>query len=185
MRFAGRRTGRKRGPQCGARGWLAVRNIGSFAQPFADWDYKQFIWRHRCRLWALDLVIAGRRKRALFAYRLSERADLDLGIHDWPRLNLRERLFQIPQGISADLIATLEGFTREDLDAIALRSQQNAARAIRECRFSKSLFPVRDPFTRQVVLDRDEFPRPDTTAEGLAALNPAFINLGQSVEAEW
>jgi Acetyl-CoA acetyltransferase len=87
---------------------------------------------------------------------------------DGDNAHLRERLFQIPQGISADLIATLEGFTREDLDAIALRSQQNAAKAIRECRFSKSLFPVRDPFTGQVVLDRDEFPRPDTTAEGLA-----------------
>ena len=100
---------------------------------------------------------------------------------DGDNVHLRERVFQIPQGISADLIATLEGFTREDLDAIALRSQKNAARAIRECRFSKSIFPVRDPFTGQVVLDRDEFPRPDTTAEGLAALNPAFINLGQSV----
>src|SRR5437667_9312178 len=100
---------------------------------------------------------------------------------DGDNAHLRERLFQIPQGISADLIATLEGFTREDLDAIALRSQQNAAKAIRECRFSKSLFPVRDPFTGQVVLDRDEFPRPDTTAEGLAALNPALINRRQSV----
>src|SRR5260370_30813639 len=100
---------------------------------------------------------------------------------DGDNAHLRERLFQIPQGISADLIATLEGFTREDLDAIALRSQQNAAKAIRECRFSKSLFLVRDQVRGQVVLDGDEFPRPDTTAEGLAALNPAFINLGQTV----
>src|SRR4030095_17257619 len=51
---------------------------------------------------------------------------------DGDNANLRERVFQIPQGISADLIATLEGFTREDVDAIALRSQQNAARAMRE-----------------------------------------------------
>src|SRR2546427_87455 len=93
---------------------------------------------------------------------------------------LKERLGFEPRDVD-DLIATLEGFRREDLDALALRSQQNAARAMRKCRFSKSLFPVRDPFTGQVVLDRDEFPRPDTTAEGLAALNPAFINLGQTV----
>jgi len=94
---------------------------------------------------------------------------------------LRERVFQVPQGISADLIATLEGFKREDLDTIALRSQQNAARAMRECRFSKSLFPVLDPLTSQVVLDHEEFPRPDTTAAALAALKPAFVDLGQTV----
>ena len=125
---------------------------------------------------AMDFVIAGGVESMSRVPMGSDGAD-----QDGDNAHLRERVFQIPQGISADLIATLEGFTREDLDAIALRSQQNAAKAIRECRFSKSLFPVRDPFTGQVVLDRDEFPRPDTTAEGLAALNPAFINLGQSV----
>ena len=97
---------------------------------------------------------------------------------DGGNLHLRERVFQIPQGISADLIATLEGFSREDLDAWALRSQRNAARAQAECHFSKSLFPVRDPFTGAVVLERDELPRADTTAEGLAALKPSFVELG-------
>src|SRR5437016_5719001 len=125
---------------------------------------------------AMDFVIAGGVESMSRVPMGSDGAD-----QDGDNAHLRERVFQIPQGISADLIATLEGFRREDLDALALRSQQNAAKAIRECRFSKSLFPVRDPFTGQVVLDRDEFPRPDTTAEGLAALNPAFINLGQSV----
>src|SRR5213080_4821878 len=125
---------------------------------------------------AMDLAIAGGVESMSRVPMGSDGAD-----QDGDNAHLRERVFQIPQGISSDLIATLEGFTREDLDAIALRSQQNAAKAIRECRFSKSLFPVRDPFTGQVVLDRDEFPRPDTTAEGLAAINPAFINLGQSV----
>jgi acetyl-CoA C-acetyltransferase len=105
----------------------------------------------------------------------------DDGGQDGNNLHLRERVFQIPQGISADLIATLEGFSREDLDAVALRSQQNAARAISEGRFARALFPVRDAFTREVVLERDEFPRPDTTAQALAALKPSFVNLGQTV----
>src|SRR3989475_5028059 len=125
---------------------------------------------------AMDLVIAGGVESMSRVPMGSDGAG-----QDGDNAHLRERVFQIPQGISADLIATLEGFRREDLDALALRSQRNAAKAMRECRFSKSLFPVRDPFTGQVVLDRDEIPRPDTTAEGLAALNPAFINLGQTV----
>ena len=91
---------------------------------------------------------------------------------------LRRRHFQVPQGISADLIATLEGFTREELDAFALASQQKAAAAQRECRFSRSLFPVVDPITGQVALEKDEYLRPDTTAEGLAQLAPAFAELG-------
>ena len=105
----------------------------------------------------------------------------DGGGQDGNNFHLRERVFQIPQGISADLIASLEGFTREDLDAIALRSQQNAARAIEERRFAKALFPVRDPYTGAVVLERDEFPRPETTAQALSALKPSFVNLGQTV----
>ena len=125
---------------------------------------------------SMDLVIAG-------GVESMSRVPMgsDGGGQDGNNLHLRERVFQIPQGISADLIATLEGFTREDLDAVALRSQKNAARAIEEGRFAKALFPVRDPFTGEVVLDRDEFPRPETTAEGLAALKPSFVNLGQLV----
>src|SRR5262249_8630930 len=95
--------------------------------------------------------------------------------------HLRKRVFQIPQGISADLIATLEDFTREELDAVALASQKNAARAIEEGRFAKSLFPVRDPFTGEVLLEHEEYPRPETTAEGLAALKPSFVTLGEKV----
>ncbi|HYK00400.1 MAG TPA: acetyl-CoA C-acetyltransferase [Thermoanaerobaculia bacterium] len=102
----------------------------------------------------------------------------DRGGQDGGNLHLRERVFQVPQGISADLIATLEGYSREDLDAIALRSQRNAAQAIGEERFAKSLIPVRDPFTGAIVAERDELPRPDSTAEGLAKLEPAFTKLG-------
>ena len=92
---------------------------------------------------------------------------------------LTARHFQVPQGISADLIATLEGFTREELDRFALESQQKAAEAQRECRFSRSLFPVVDPATGQVALEKDEYLRPETTLEGLSQLSPAFVELGQ------
>lgn len=104
----------------------------------------------------------------------------DGGGQDGGNLRLRERVFQVPQGISADLIATLEGYTREQLDEVALRSQRNAAIAIEEGRFSGSLVPVRDAFTGALLLDHDEFPRPDTTMEGLAALKPSFVTLGEA-----
>ena len=105
----------------------------------------------------------------------------DGGGQDGGNLRLRERVFQVPQGISADLVATLEGFSRAELDAVALRSQQNAAQAVAEDRFARSLFPVRDPHSGAVVLARDEFPRADTTAEGLAALKPSFVGLGEAI----
>jgi len=98
---------------------------------------------------------------------------------DGDNLRLRAKHFQVPQGISADLIATLEGFSREELDAFALRSQQRAAVAQEECRFSKSLFPVRDSETGEVALEQDEHPRPGTTLEGLAQLDPAFVAMGR------
>ncbi|HWM89156.1 MAG TPA: acetyl-CoA C-acetyltransferase [Thermoanaerobaculia bacterium] len=96
---------------------------------------------------------------------------------DGGNLHLRKKHFQVPQGISADLIATLEGFTREEIDAFALESQRRAARAEEEGRF-RSRIPVCDPETRQVVLEKDEHPRPDTTAEGLASLSPSFVAMG-------
>jgi acetyl-CoA C-acetyltransferase len=94
---------------------------------------------------------------------------------------LRESVFQVPQGISADLIATLEGFSREDVDGLALASQQKAEAARKDGRFRKSLVPVKDPRTGETVLEADEHPRPETTREGLRALNPSFVELG----AKW
>jgi acetyl-CoA C-acetyltransferase len=91
---------------------------------------------------------------------------------------LRAKIFQVPQGISADLIATLEKFPREQLDQFALTSQQRAGQAIADGRFTKSLFPVVDPTTRVVALEKDEHPRPSTTLEGLASLEPSFAALG-------
>ena len=80
---------------------------------------------------------------------------------------------QSHQGICGDAIASMEGFTREQLDRAGLESQQKAAVAIAEGRFAKSIVPVVDD-AGQVVLDRDEYPRPQTTAEGLASLKPSF-----------
>ncbi len=83
---------------------------------------------------------------------------------------------QSHQGVCGDAIATKEGFTREELDALGLRSQQRAARAIEEGRFDKSLVPVTDD-DGNVLLDTEEFPRPQTTAEGLAELQPSFAKI--------
>jgi acetyl-CoA C-acetyltransferase len=100
--------------------------------------------------------------------------------NDGNNIYLRKKIFQVPQGISADLIASLEGFSRQDVDQFALESQQKAAIAQQEGRFNKSLFPVRDPETGKIVLERDEHPRPGTTLEGLAQLEPAFAALGKT-----
>lgn len=83
----------------------------------------------------------------------------------------------VPQGIGADLIATLEGFSREDVDAFALESQRRAASARGEGRFDRSVVPVTD-MLGQTVLGEDEFIKPHTTMEGLRSLKPAFEQLG-------
>jgi acetyl-CoA C-acetyltransferase len=84
----------------------------------------------------------------------------------------------VPQGISADLIATLEEFTREDVDAFAARSQERAAKAWEEEKFSNSVVPVRD-LNDHVVLGRDEHIRPGTTVETLSSLEPSFKAIGE------
>ncbi len=83
----------------------------------------------------------------------------------------------VPQGIGADLIATVEGFTRDDVDQFAERSQKRAAKARDEGRFDDSVIPVRD-INDNVVLEKDEFIRPDTTAESLSGLKPSFAGIG-------
>ena len=95
-----------------------------------------------------------------------------------PRLQRRHPM--VPQGISADLIATIEGFSREDCDLLAVQSQRRAERAETEGRFNRSLVSIfRDDTT--VALDRDEHPRPGTTLETLAGLEPSFEKLGSVV----
>ena len=93
----------------------------------------------------------------------------------------RERYPTVPQGISADLIATIEGFTRADVDAFAVESQRRATVAIAEGRFALGIVPVTGP-DGKVVLDHDEHPRPGTTLEALAKLRPAFAEVGESYD---
>jgi acetyl-CoA C-acetyltransferase len=85
----------------------------------------------------------------------------------------------VSQGVSADLIATLEGFTRADVDQYALRSQQRAAHARDQRYFERSLVPIHDE-NGSLLLAHDELIRPETTLEGLATLTPAFAALGAS-----
>ncbi len=93
-----------------------------------------------------------------------------------PRVNTKTHF--VPQGISADLLATIEGFTRQDVDAFALRSQQQAAHASENGYFERSIIPVKDK-SGLPILEKDEHIRPETTMEGLAALNPAFEMMGE------
>ncbi|MCC0094953.1 MULTISPECIES: acetyl-CoA C-acetyltransferase [Streptomyces] len=83
----------------------------------------------------------------------------------------------VPQGIGADLIATIEGFSRRDVDEYAALSQERAATSIKEGRFAKSVVPVTDR-NGLVVLDQEEFVRPGTTADTLAKLKPSFADIG-------
>ncbi|HKX55969.1 MAG TPA: acetyl-CoA C-acetyltransferase, partial [Xanthomonadales bacterium] len=87
-------------------------------------------------------------------------------------------LYFVPQGISADLIATQYGFSREDLDAYALASQKRAAQAWQNGYFKNSIAPIRN-HVGEVVLDHDEHMRPDSTLESLASLAPAFTIPGE------
>jgi acetyl-CoA C-acetyltransferase len=84
----------------------------------------------------------------------------------------------VPQGISADLIATIEGYDRQTVDEYAVLSQDRAAAAISEGRFARSIVPVLD-HSGLTVLDHDEFVRPGTTVESLSGLNPSFEAMGE------
>ena len=94
--------------------------------------------------------------------------------------HLRDQYNMVAQGISADLIATVEGFTRDECDALAVDSQNRAQVAIAEGRFDRSLVPI---FTDDgaLALDHDEFPRPGTTVADLAKLQPSFAQMGAAV----
>lgn len=92
--------------------------------------------------------------------------------------SLAMKSYFVPQGISADIIATEYGFTREEADALALESQRRAAQAWQENRFAKSIVPVLDQ-NGLTILDRDEYMRPGTTMEDLAKLKPAFKDMGE------
>lgn len=84
----------------------------------------------------------------------------------------------VPQGISADLIATKYGFSRDDVDAYAVESQKRTGRSWDEGRFKNSVIPVKD-VNGLTILDKDEHMRPSTTMQTLAALNPSFVQMGE------
>ena len=117
-----------------------------------------------------DLTIAGGTEMMSMPGRRSEDGPLMM---DSGNLRLRARHPQSHQGVCADAIATLEGISRTDLDALALESQKRAADAIANGRFKKSLVAVHKA-DGTLALDHEEYPRPQTTAEGLASLKPAF-----------
>jgi acetyl-CoA C-acetyltransferase len=115
-----------------------------------------------------DLVIAGGTEKMSMERRAGGDNLMDAG-----NLRLRARHPQSHQGVCADAVATLEGITREDTDRLSLQSQQRAAHAIANGHFDKSLVPVYRE-DGSLALDREEYPRPQTTMEGLASLKPAF-----------
>jgi acetyl-CoA C-acetyltransferase len=118
-----------------------------------------------------DLVIAGGTEMMSYTAATADRTSP--GLLDSGNLRLRARHPQSHQGVCADAIATLEGIPRQALDELALVSQQRADQAIREGRFDRALVPVlNDDGT--VALAREEFPRPETTLEGLAGLKASF-----------
>ncbi len=118
-----------------------------------------------------DLVIAGGTEMMSMTGRRSP--DEGPFMMDSGNLRLRALHPQSHQGVCADAVATLEGITRADVDALALESQKRAAKAIAGNHFAKSLIPVHRE-DGSLALDHDEYPRPQTTAEALASLKPAF-----------
>ena len=121
-----------------------------------------------------DLVVAGGTEMMS----MPNRRDAGDGppLFDTGNLHLRALHPQTNQGVCADAIATMEGITRADVDALALESQRRADAAIKAGHFKKSLVAVHND-DGSVALDREEFPRPQTNAEGLAALKPSFEQL--------
>ncbi|UYO47675.1 acetyl-CoA C-acetyltransferase [Rhodopseudomonas palustris] len=121
-----------------------------------------------------DLIIAG-------GVESMSRVPMFAGGGAWvtdPQITIPNRI--VPQGVSADLIATLYGFSRSDVDTYAAESQHRAAIAWQEGRFARSIVPVRD-VNGLTILDRDEHVRADTTVASLASLEPSFLVLGQQM----
>jgi acetyl-CoA C-acetyltransferase len=123
-----------------------------------------------------DLVVAG-------GVESMSRWDLTAGsvTIDGGNPDFRDRFPTVPQGVSADLIATLEDFSRDDVDAFAAESQRRAVGAMQEGVFARGLVAVTDA-DGSVLLDHDEHPRPGTTVEALAKLRPAFAEMGETYD---
>lgn len=126
-----------------------------------------------------DLIIAGGTEMMSLITTVSQQereAGLKSLMMGSGNARLHAKYPQSHQGLCADAIASMEGISRLDLDAFALESQQRAAKAIREGYFDKSLVPVLDD-EGNIVLAKDEYPRPNTSAADLAALEPSFGKL--------
>ncbi len=140
--------------QIGAQGANIARNTGLAAgwpQEIGGVSLNRFCGSGLQAIHFAAMGVASGAQRLVVAGGVESMSQFGLGAdgggQDGGNPKLRERVFQVPQGISADLIATLEGFGREELDAWALRSQRRAALAIEEARFTSSLVPVHDPLT--------------------------------------
>jgi len=114
-----------------------------------------------------DLVVAGGVES------MSRPAPLHVDGFSANNQHLKQQYDMVPQGISADLIATTEGFDREQCDQLGVDSQNRAAAAIADGRFDQALIPIRHD-DESAALERDEFPRPGTTLESLGQLQPSF-----------
>jgi acetyl-CoA C-acetyltransferase len=122
-----------------------------------------------------DVVIAGGAEM-MSSYALNTKGSSRSPFMDGGNVHLRELHPQTNQGVAADAIATLEHISRRALDDLAAESQRRAATAIAEGRFERSLVPVRN-LDGSIALDREEYPRPGTTADGLGALPPSFAQV--------
>ncbi len=164
-------------------------NIAKAALLFADWDNSvggMQINRFCCS--GLDAVnLAAMKIRSglediIVAGGVESMSRVPMGHDDGPILydpDVVGKINYIPQGVAADLIATIEGFSREQVDAYALQSQNRAASAQRNSYFSKSIVEIKDR-TGLTILNHDEHVRSDSTFEALSQLSPSFFDLGES-----
>lgn len=129
-----------------------------------------------------DVVIAGGAEQ-MSSYRANRAGAQQFPFLDSGNAHLRTRHPQTHQGVAADAIATIEAIPRSVLDALAAESQARADRAVKEGRFDRSLVPVVNE-DGSIALDREEYPRPGTTAEMLAALPPSFAEFADVARTE-
>lgn len=163
-------------------------NIGKAALLFADWSESvggMQINRFCCSgLEAVNLAamkIRSGLEDLIVAGGVESMSRVPIHTDDGPMLfdpDVVGKINYVPQGVAADLIATIEGYSREELDAYAFQSHQRAVFAMENGYFDKSIVPIRD-WVGLVILDKDEHVRPDCSMEGLANLTPSFSELGE------
>ncbi len=163
-------------------------NIGKAALLFADWHESvggMQINRFCCSgLEAVNLAamkIHSGLEDLIVAGGVESMSRVPIHSDDGPMLfdpDVVGKINYVPQGVAADLIATIEGFSREELDAYSLQSHQRATFAMQNGYFDKSIVPIRD-WVGLVILDKDEHIRPDCTLSALASLEPSFSRLGE------